>query len=98
MPHESPHAHGTTCANPEQSLHWSGAFHKVLVVDPIAFQMYDGSGFREAALCLGWELPGSGWLKSHRCDGFFLQENIVKVEVMKIICVSLQKVLLISEK
>jgi hypothetical protein len=45
-------------------------------------------------------LGASGiWVvESHRCDGFFLQENIVKDEVMKIICISLQKVLLISEK
>jgi hypothetical protein len=45
----------TTCANPERSRHWPEAFHKAgcLVVDPIAFQMYDGSGFREAAPCLG---------------------------------------------
>jgi hypothetical protein len=45
-------------------------------------------------------LGASGiWVvESHRCDGFFLQENIVKVEVMKFFCVSLQKVLLSSEK
>jgi hypothetical protein len=41
------------------------------VIDPITFQMYDGSGFREAAPCLGWELRGSGWLKATGVMAFF---------------------------